>query len=255
MFDKTRADLAAIHGRDPANRSTFEIFFIYPGFQAVQAYRFSHWLWRARFRFLARLVQRTAQFLTGVDIHPAAKIAGGLFIDHATGVVIGETCEIDENVTVYQGVTLGGVSTKREKRHPTLRRNVVVGTGAKVLGPIEIGENSRIGANSVVVKDVPPNCTVVGIPGRIVAQEGRRVGEVDLEHQVMPDPVAQAITCLMEHVNLLHKRLEGVRTDEANDHARIEELNRCLADAVSKGKGASVTPPPASCPAIGHKEK
>jgi len=237
MFQKTRADLAAIHGRDPANRSTFEIFFIYPGFQAVQAYRFAHLLWKARFRFLARLVQRTAQFLTGVDIHPAAKIAGGFFIDHGTGVVVGETCEIDEDVTIYQGVTLGGVSIKREKRHPTLRKNVVVGTGAKVLGPIVIGENSRIGANSVVVKDVPPNCTVVGIPGRVVAQEGRKVEGVDLEHQVMPDPVAQAITCLMEHVNLLHKRLEGVRTDEAKEHERIDYLNRCLEDAVKKGKG------------------
>ncbi len=237
MFDKTRADLAAIRQRDPANRSTFEIFFIYPGFQAVQAYRFAHRLWRVRLRFPARMVQRTAQFLTGVDIHPAARIAGGFFIDHGTGVVVGETCEIDEDVTIYQGVTLGGVSIKREKRHPTLRRNVVVGTGAKVLGPITIGENSRIGANSVVVKDVPPDCTVVGIPGRVVAQQGKRVGGVDLEHQVMPDPVAQAITCLMEHVNLLHKRLDGVRSDEEKDHARIEELNRCLQDAMSKGKG------------------
>ncbi len=236
MFDTFRADLRAIRERDPANRSAVEILFVYPGFHAVRAYRLAHRLWLWRLRFPARLIQRTAQFLTGVDIHPAARIAPGLFIDHAMGVVIGETCDIEEDVTLYQGVTLGGISLKREKRHPTLRRRVVVGAGAKVLGPIEIGEESRIGANSVVVKDVPPHCTVVGIPGRVVAQEGEKVGKVDLEHQVMPDPVAQAITCLMEHVNLLHRRLDGVQKEELDDHGRIEELNRCLTEAVRKGK-------------------
>jgi len=162
-------------------------------------------------------------------------VAGkGLFIDHGMGVVIGETTEIGENVTLYQGVTLGGVSLKREKRHPTLRDHVVVGAGAKVLGPFEVGENSRIGANSVVVKEVPPNSTVVGIPGRIVVKEGEKVDEVDLDHQVMPDPVAKAFNCLMEHVQLVHKRLNELSKQEDQDQVQFEELRERLDGIVGK---------------------
>ena len=162
------------------------------------------------------------------------KAGKGLFIDHGMGVVIGETAEIGNNVTIYQGVTLGGVSLKKEKRHPTIRDNVVIGGGAKVLGPFEVGENSRIGANSVVVKEVPPNSTVVGIPGRIVMKEGQKVDEVDLDHQVMPDPVAQAFTCLMEHVNLLHRRVSELKREESLDHQKVDELNRRLNGLMKK---------------------
>jgi serine O-acetyltransferase len=171
--------------------------------------------------------------LTGIEIHPAVKAGKGLFIDHGMGVVIGETTEIGENVTLYQGVTLGGVSLKKEKRHPTLRDNVVVGAGAKVLGPFEVGENSRIGSNSVVVKAVPPNSTVVGIPGRIVIKEGKKVDEFDLDHQVMPDPVAKAFNCMMEHLQLMHKRINALSESEENGKSEEEfETLRCRLDDI-----------------------
>jgi serine O-acetyltransferase len=185
------------------------------------------------FRSLARFISHISRILTGIEIHPAVKAGKGLFIDHGMGVVIGETTEIHENVTLYQGVTLGGVSLKKEKRHPTLRDNVVVGAGAKILGPFEVGENSRIGANSVVVKAVPPNSTVVGIPGRIVTKEGRKVDEFDLDHQVMPDPVAKAFNCMMEHMQLMHKRINSLTESEKNgqDEDEFEEL-RCRLDSI-----------------------
>ena len=234
MFETLKADIRAAKERDPACRSALDVVFSYPGFHAVFLHRISHRLWGWRLFFLARLLSHVGRFLTGIEIHPAVRAGKGLFIDHGMGVVIGETTEIGENVTLYQGVTLGGVSLKKEKRHPTLRNNVVVGAGAKVLGPFEVGENSRIGSNSVVVNEVPPNSTVVGIPGRIVVKEGRKVGEVDLDHQVMPDPVAQAFTCLMEHVNILHKRLNTISEKEDQEQSRFEELSRRLDDLVKK---------------------
>jgi serine O-acetyltransferase len=231
MFRMMKSDIRAVKERDPACRSTLDVIFSYPGFHAVVIHRFAHRLWNRKFFFLARLLSHLARTLTGIEIHPGVKTGSGLFIDHGMGVVIGETTEIGDNVTLYQGVTLGGVSLKKEKRHPTLRDNVVVGAGAKVLGPFEVGENSRIGANSVVVKEVPPNSTVVGIPGRIVVKEGKKVDEVDLDHQVMPDPVAKAFNCLMEHVQLLHKRINELSKQEDQDQVQFEEL-RCRLDSI-----------------------
>ncbi len=233
MFEKIRSDIKTVKERDPACRSTIDVIFSYPGFHAVFMHRIANRLWKWRLYFMARFVSHISRFVTGIEIHPAVKIGKGFFIDHGMGVVIGETTEIHDNVTLYQGVTLGGVSLKKEKRHPTLRDNVVVGAGSKILGPFEVGENSRIGANSVVVKEVPPNSTVVGIPGRIVIKEGEKVDEVDLDHQIMPDPVAQAFSCLMEHVNLLHRRLSELKSDKGeHDQERFEEIQCRLNDIV-----------------------
>lgn len=190
-------------------------------------------MWGADFKSLARFIAHISRMLTGIEIHPAVKVGKGFFIDHGMGVVIGETTEIGQNVTLYQGVTLGGVSLKKEKRHPTLRDNVVVGAGAKVLGPFEVGENSRIGSNSVVVKAVPPNSTVVGIPGRIVIKEGKKVDEFDLDHQVMPDPVAKAFNCMMEHLQLMNKRINALSVSEKNGEDEDEfEMLRCRLDTI-----------------------
>ena len=231
MFEKISSDIQAVKDRDPACRSSLDVIFSYPGFHALFFHRIAHRLWGWRLKFLARLLSHFSRMLTGIEIHPAVKVGSGFFIDHGMGVVIGETTEIGDNVTLYQGVTLGGVSLKKEKRHPTLRNNVVVGAGAKVLGPFEVGENSRIGANSVVVKAVPPNSTVVGIPGRIVVKEGVKVDEVDLDHQVMPDPVAKAFNCMMEHLQLLHKRINSLSEREDQDQEQFEEL-RCRLDSI-----------------------
>jgi serine O-acetyltransferase len=231
MFDTVKADIRAAKERDPACRGALDVIISYPGFHAVFLHRISHRLWGWRLYTLARFLSHVARFLTGIEIHPGVKAGKGFFIDHGMGVVIGETAEIGENVTLYQGVTLGGVSLKKEKRHPTLRDNVVVGAGAKVLGPFEVGESSRIGSNSVVVKEVPPNSTVVGIPGRVVIKEGEKVDEVDLDHQIMPDPVAKAFNCLMEHVQLLHRRLNDLSAKEGQDEGRFEEL-QCRLDSI-----------------------
>jgi serine O-acetyltransferase len=235
FFKLIKSDIRAARERDPACRSTLDVIFSYPGFHAVFFHRIAHKLWKRKLFFLARLLSHISRMLTGIEIHPGVQVGEGFFIDHGMGVVIGETTEIGDNVTLYQGVTLGGVSLKKEKRHPTLRDNVVVGAGAKVLGPFEVGENSRIGSNSVVVKEVPPNSTVVGIPGRIVVKEGRKVDEVDLDHQVMPDPVAQAFNCLMEHVQLLHRRLNDLSDREDKDEQKFEEL-RCRLNGLVKKK-------------------
>jgi len=233
MFKNIRSDIAAVKERDPACRSSLDVILSYPGFHALFFHRIAHRIWGAGFKSLARFISHVSRMLTGIEIHPAVRIGKGFFIDHGMGVVIGETTEIGENVTLYQGVTLGGVSLKKEKRHPTLRDNVVVGAGAKVLGPFEVGENSRIGSNSVVVKAVPPNSTVVGIPGRIVIKEGERVDEFDLDHQVMPDPVAKAFNCMMEHLQLMHKRINALTEPEKNgeDEEEFENL-RCRLDAI-----------------------
>ena len=233
MFKNIKSDIAAVKERDPACRSTLDVILSYPGFHALFFHRIAHRLWSAGLKSLARFISHISRMLTGIEIHPAVRVGKGLFIDHGMGVVIGETTEIGANVTLYQGVTLGGVSLKKEKRHPTLRDNVVVGAGAKVLGPFEVGENSRIGANSVVVKAVPPNSTVVGIPGRIVIKEGRKVDEVDLDHQIMPDPVAKAFNCMMEHLQLMHKRINALSTPEKNgqDEEEFETL-RCRLDSI-----------------------
>jgi len=209
VFKAIKEDIKAVFDRDPAARSIPEIIFCYPGFHAMCFYRLGNALWKRKFYFTARLISHLGRFLTGIEIHPGAKIGRGFFIDHGMGVVIGETAEIGENCTLYHGVTLGGTSWAKEKRHPTLGDNVVVGAGAKVLGPFLVGSNSKIGANSVVIKEVPPNSTVVGVPGRVVFFEGPAgPSRADLEHGKLPDPQAKAISCLFDQVVSLEKKVK-----------------------------------------------
>ncbi|MGA3174315.1 MAG: serine O-acetyltransferase EpsC [Syntrophorhabdales bacterium] len=206
MFSRLREDVRAIFRRDPAARSVAEIFFAYPGFHALLFYRAAHWLWVRKMFFLGRFVSHLGRFLTGIEIHPGARIGKSFFIDHGMGVVIGETSEVGDGVTIYHGVTLGGTTWEKGKRHPTIGNNVVMGAGAKILGPVRIGDNTRIGANSVVIHDIPPNSVVVGIPGKVVFRvEGDR--RIALDTEFMPDPQARAITSLLERVSLLEERL------------------------------------------------
>ena len=212
MFADLRRDVQAARERDPAARSTLEVLLCYPGVHALVFHRFAHAIWRRGFTVPARFVSHVARFLTGIEIHPAAKLGPGLFIDHGMGVVIGETAEVGENVTLLQGVTLGGTSLKREKRHPTLGNNVVVGAGAKIIGGFKIGDGSRIGAGSVVVREVPKNAVVVGVPGRVTYRDGQRVaGGIDLDQTDLPDPVSKAIEQLLEPIRALEGELEPMR--------------------------------------------
>ncbi len=211
MFDVIRRDIQAARERDPASRSTPEILFCYPGVHSVWFHRIAHWFWTRRFLFLGRFVSHLNRFLTGVEIHPGARLGPGLFIDHGMGVVIGETTEVGENVTIYQGVTLGGTSLARTKRHPTIGNNVVIGAGAKILGPFTVGDNSKIGSGSVVTKKVPPDSVVVGVPGRVIYQAGKKVAEMDFDWTNLPDPVAQALQCLLDRVDELQKELDELK--------------------------------------------
>ena len=208
MFDHIRADLAIIRERDPAARGPLEILLCYPGFQALTLHRLSHRLWSSRLplKLLARLLSQMSRSLTGIEIHPGARIGHSVFIDHGMGVVIGETTEVGSRCLLYQGVTLGGTGKNHGKRHPTLAENVVVGAGAKVLGAINIGANTRIGAGSVVVRDVDANCTVVGIPGRVIHQGGARIDP--LAHSALPDAEANVIRNLMERIDQLENQAE-----------------------------------------------
>lgn len=204
-------DLACVKSRDPAARNIIETLLTYPGVHALIWHRIAHWLWRRNLRFLGRLLSWFGRLVSNVDIHPGATIGRRFFIDHGASVVIGETAVVGNDVTLYHGVTLGGVSWTPGQRHPTLGDNVLVGCGAKILGPITIGSGSRIGANSVVIEDIPPGVTVVGIPGRIVrdVRERRRLagGRIDLEHHLMPDPVGDAISSLLDRIEFLEARL------------------------------------------------
>jgi serine O-acetyltransferase len=213
MFARLRRDIQSVFDRDPAARSWLEILTAYPGLHAIWGYRISHWFWLHRLYWLGRLTSHVSRALTGVEIHPGAQIGPCFFIDHGMGVVIGETAEIGTNVTLYHGVTLGGTSWKKGKRHPTLEDDVVVGTGAKILGPIRIGARTRVGANAVVVKDVPPDSVVVGIPGRVTHRHGERVmyveeghtHAVDLEHGALPDVTASALRRLAKRIEKLEQ--------------------------------------------------
>ncbi len=198
-------DIRVIRERDPAATSDLEVALLYSGFHAVLAYRLSHKLYEHNKHFAARLVSQGARFLTGIEIHPGAKIGRGLFIDHGSAVVIGETAEIGDNCTIYQGVTLGGTGKHVGKRHPTLGDNVMVGSGAKVLGPFKVGSNSKIAANAVVLDEIPENSTAVGIPARVVKRSGAKVGDLDQVH--IPDPVAQEICRLNIRIDQLEKKL------------------------------------------------
>lgn len=199
-FRSLGSDVAAIRERDPAAANIIEALTCYSGLHAVLIHRWTHFLYQQKLPVIPRIVSQFNRFLTGIEIHPAAQIGQGFFIDHGSGVVIGETTEIGDNVTLYQGVTLGGTGKETGKRHPTLREGVTVGAGAKVLGSITIGENAKIGAGSVVIHDVPPNSTVVGNPGRPVRERGRKVGAADLDWTHLPDPVADAMQSLVRRV-------------------------------------------------------
>jgi serine O-acetyltransferase len=204
MFDTLHHDIQSVFDRDPAARNAFEVALLYPGLHALWGYRIAHWLWTHNFKLLGRWFSQATRGFTGIEIHPGATIGHDFFIDHGMGVVIGETAEIGRNVTLYHGVTLGGVSLNKGKRHPTLEDNVVVGAGAKVLGAITIGANSRVGANAVVVKSVPPNSVVVGVPGQVVRREQPRVANTpDLNHGVMPDMIGASVISLMSRVDAL----------------------------------------------------
>jgi len=209
MLKVIQADLAIIRERDPAARGMLEILLCYPGFQALSLHRVSHSLWRHRLPLLPRLLSQVTRSLTGIEIHPGATIGKGVFIDHGMGVVIGETAEIGDRCLLYQGVTLGGTGKSHGKRHPTLAENVVVGAGAKVLGAITVGTNTRIGAGSVVVRDVEADSTVVGIPGRVVHQSGVRVNP--LAHSALPDTEASVIRNLMERIDLLESQVSAMQ--------------------------------------------
>lgn len=210
---RIKRDIQVIFERDPAAKSVWEVILCYPGFHALLLHRIAHWLYRKNLVLLPRLISQFNRFLTGIEIHPGAKIGEGLFIDHGMGVVIGETAEIGDNVTIYQGVTLGGTGKEKGKRHPTIGNNVVISAGAKVLGSLTVGDNVKIGAGSVVLRNVPPNCTVVGVPGKVVVRDGRKVADVqpdaiDLQHHLLPDPVGEMILCLQRKIARLENRIE-----------------------------------------------
>lgn len=212
LLSRLRSDLNCVLERDPAARSALEVLLYYPGVHAVWGHRVTHWLWTHKMKLLGRGLSQLLRSLTGIEIHPGAVIGPGLFIDHGMGVVIGETAEIGSNVTLYHGVTLGGTSLQKGKRHPTLEDNVVVGAGAKVLGAITVGENSRIGANAVVVKPVPPNSVVVGVPGQVVMRSQPRTQHApDLEHSTLPDTIGETLVALVDRVEQLEARLNGTQ--------------------------------------------
>ncbi|CAM3895216.1 serine O-acetyltransferase [Alkalicoccus chagannorensis] len=214
MFRTLKNDVDVVLERDPAARNRIEVILTYSGVHAIWAHRAAHALWKKKLYFFARFLSQVSRFITGIEIHPGARIGQRLFIDHGMGVVIGETCEIGDCVTIFQGVTLGGTGKEKGKRHPTLEDHVLVASGAKVLGSMRIGRNARIGAGSVVLKEVPPNATVVGIPGRIVVQDGVKVGD-DLDHINLPDPVADKFRQLEHDMIRLQEDVEELRREKA----------------------------------------
>ncbi len=231
MFETFKSDWRGVFERDPAARNWMEVL-TYPGLHAIVWHRIAHRMWLWNWKFLARLTSQINRFLTGIEIHPGATIGKGFFIDHGMGVVIGETAEIGDNVLIYHGVTLGGVSLEKKKRHPTIGNNVVIATGAKVLGAIEIGDNVRIGANAVVLKDVPPNCTVVGIPGKIVIRDGKKV-EPELTHGRGLDPEGEMIQKLTRRLDTLERFVRECHEKEMNEKG--------LADSVTEGDAKGLT--------------
>ncbi len=243
MFERLKEDINCVFDRDPAARTFIEVLTTYPGLHAIQFHRLTHWLWRKELRLPARMLAALARWLTGVEIHPGAKLGRRFFIDHGMGVVIGETAEIGDDCTLYHGVTLGGTSWKKGKRHPTLGNDVVVGAGAKVLGPIIVSEGARIGCNAVVVKDVPVGATVVGVPGRIVT----KTPDQDAKRQAMaqkmgfdaygtakdmPDPVVNAVNKILDHMHAMDERMDGMckalnRLGENVPESRVSEKGLC----------------------------
>lgn len=227
MFRSLKKEIQAVFDRDPAAKSLIEVLLCYPGLHAIILHRVAHFFYRRRLFFIARLISHFSRFLTQIEIHPGARIGEGFFIDHGAGVVIGETTEIGDNVTIYQGVTLGGTGKEKGKRHPTIGNNVVISTGAKVLGAIYVGDNSKIGAGSVVLKDVPPNSTVVGVPGKVVVRDGQRVQEpIDLRHDLLPDPVAELINGLCLELEQLKRRVAELENSQARFETKPGEVEK-----------------------------
>ncbi len=220
MFRRMKEDIEVVFEQDPAARTNWEVILTYSGLHAIWYHRLAHGLYKRKFFFLARAISQISRFFTGIEIHPGAKIGRRFFIDHGMGVVIGETCEIGDNVTVFQGVTLGGTGKEKGKRHPTIKDNALIATGAKVLGSITIGENSKVGAGAVVLNDVPPNSTVVGIKGRVVIQNGVRLNKFN--HCDVPDPIADRIKDLEMEINKLREELhEQKKGERENVHSNI----------------------------------
>src|SRR5713226_2386333 len=222
VLSRMREDIQAVFDRDPAARTTLEVVLAYPGLHAIWFHHAGHWLWRHDLKLIARLTSELARFITGIEIHPGATIGRRFFIDHGMGVVIGETTEIGDDVLMYQGVTLGGTSLKKEKRHPTIEDQVMISAGASVIGPVRIGRGSRIGAGAVVVSSAPPYSTIVGIPGKVIEGESTRQDVACLDHVHLPDPVARAMQVLVDKLDRI-----GVRIEE------LEERQDCLEDKVN----------------------
>ncbi len=216
MFKMIKQDIQTIFAEDPAARNILEVILCYPGLHAIWSHRISHWLWTHKLKLLARFSSHVNRWLTGIEIHPGAKIGKKFFIDHGMGVVIGETSEIGDRVLLYQGVVLGGTSRKKGKRHPTIKNNVVIGTGAILLGPIKVGKNAKIGAGSVVVNDVPEGATVIGIPGKIVQPKipPKVKPKISLEHGDLPDPVSEAVNKLINKIESLENRIDKLENTQ-----------------------------------------
>ncbi len=259
MFARIREDIQCVFARDPAARNAFEVLTAYPGLHAVLMHRLNHRLWRWGFKWLARILAHVARWFTGIEIHPGAEIGRRFFIDHGMGVVIGETAQIGDDCTLYHGVTLGGTSWNKGKRHPTLGNDVVVGAGAKVLGPIKLGNGSRVGSNAVVVKNVPENMTVVGIPGRLVAPAAERKPDHDAKqhqrkefakkigfdaygmHEDMPDPVVNAINAMLDHINAMDTNMQNMckslkALGAELDIEKLPDLGPCDIEHVEKAE-------------------
>ncbi len=266
MFKNVREDVRCVLDRDPAARNAFEIITCYPGVHALLAHRLCHWLWTRRLRWLARFISMLARAVTGIEIHPGARIGRRLFIDHGVGVVIGETAVVGDDVTLYHGVTLGGISTARGKRHPTVGNQVVVGAGAKVLGPVLIGDGARIGSNAVVLKHVPEGATMVGIPARRAGggmgpetsqrqETARRIGFDAYGQTDLPDPVSKAINTILDHIHVTDQRLvelcaavKALGGDLAD--ARVPPLEGCELDGPRSSQGGTAH---LSEPELGHR--
>ncbi len=228
LLSLIREDITTVLERDPAAKSRLEVFLCYSGLHAVWFYRINHWLWNHRLFLLGRFLSQFARFLTAIEIHPGAKVGRRLFVDHGLGVVIGETAIVGDDVTLYQGVTLGGTGKEHGKRHPTLEDSVVVGSGAKILGNITVGRNCRIGAGSVVLRNVPEDSTVVGVPGHIIFREGKRV--VITDPKQINDPLSEALASVVTEVNRLRERVQQLEGSEAKGEPLSESLQRIMED-------------------------
>lgn len=223
MFKQMREDIDAVLDRDPAAKNRFEIILCYPGIHVLFFHRIAHGLYKRKFVVLARFISQFSRWITGIEIHPGAKLGKGVFIDHGTGVVIGETAEVGENVTIYQGVTLGGTGKGKGKRHPTIMENSIIGAGAKVLGPFTVGANSKIGAGSVVLEEVPANSTVVGIPGKVVINNGVKINN-PLDHSDLPDPMLNMVQCLQRQIHDLKKELESLKNSAKEEKMSDDQV-------------------------------